>query len=55
MTLRAGQMVVVLAPTTHTVVMRPICKLNPGEQSHIYQLFDRTVDRGPAYTWLSLP
>jgi hypothetical protein len=54
MTLRAGEVVVVLASTTDTVVMCPICKLNPGEQSHIYQLFDRTVDRGSAYTWLGL-
>jgi hypothetical protein len=52
--LLAGEVVVVLASTTHTVVMCPICKLNPGEQSPGHQLFDRTVDRGSAYTWLSL-
>ena len=54
MALRAGEVVVVLASTTDTVVMGPIRKINPGEQSHIHQLFDRTVDRGPAYTWLGL-
>ena len=54
MALRAGKMMVVLTPTANTVVMRPIRKLYPGKQSHIYQLFDRTVDRGPTYTWLGL-
>ena len=54
MALRAGEVVVVLASITDKVVMCPIRKLNPGEQSHIHQLFDRTVDRGPTYTWLGL-
>ena len=54
MALRAGEVVVVLASTTDTVVMRPIRKLNPGKQSHIHQLFDRTIDRGSAYTRLGL-
>ncbi len=54
MTLRAGKMMVVLTPTANTVVMRPIRKLDPSKQSHIYQLFDRTIDRGSAYAWLSL-
>src|SRR6266567_3531492 len=54
MTLRAGKMMVVLTPTANTVVMRPIRKLYPSKQSHIYQLFDRTIDRGSAYAWLSL-
>ena len=44
--LRAGEMVVVLASSTHTVMMRPVRKLDAGEQSHIYQLFDRAVYRG---------
>lgn len=52
--LRAGEVVVVLASTTDTVVVCPVRKLNPGEQSHIHQLFDRTVDGGSAYTWLDL-
>ena len=54
MTLRAGKMMVVLTPTANTVVMRPIRKLYPSKQSHIYQLFDRTIDRGSAYTRLGL-
>jgi hypothetical protein len=54
MALRAGEVVVVIVSTTDTVVMCPIRKLNPGKQSHIHQLFDRTVDRGSAYTWLDL-
>lgn len=49
-----GEMVVVLASPTDTVVMCPICKINPGEQSHIHQLFNRTIDRGPAYPGLGL-
>jgi hypothetical protein len=52
---RAGKMVVMLAPTTDTKVMRPICKLDAGQQPPIHQLFNRTVDRGPAYAWLGLP
>jgi hypothetical protein len=54
MALRAGQMVVVFASAADTVVMRPICKLDPGEQLFIHQLFDRTVDCGSAYPWLGL-
>ena len=54
MALGAGQMVVVFASTTDTVVMRPICELDPVEQSHIHQLFHRAIDRGSAYPWLSL-
>jgi hypothetical protein len=54
MALCAGEVVVVLASTTDTVVMCPIRKLNPGEQSHIHQLFDRTIDRGSAYARLGL-
>ena len=52
--LSAGEMVMMLASTADTVVMCPICKVNPGEQSHIHELFDRTVDRGPTYPWLGL-
>jgi hypothetical protein len=55
MALGAGQMVVVLAAATDTVVMGPVGKLDPGEQSHIHQLFHPTVDRGSAYPWLGLP
>ena len=40
MAVRAGEVVVVLASTTDTVVMCSICKLNPVEHSHIHQLFD---------------
>lgn len=54
MALCAGKMVVVLASTADTVVMCPVRELDPGEQSFIHQLFDRTVDRGPAYPWLGL-
>ena len=52
--LRAGEVVVVLASCADTIVMCAIRKLNPGEQSPIYQLFDRTIDRGSAYTWFGL-
>jgi len=55
MALRAGEVVVMLTSTTDTVVMCPIRKLNPGEQSHIHQLFYRTIDCGSAYTRLGLP
>jgi hypothetical protein len=54
MALRASEMVVVFVPTTYTIVMGAIGKLDAGEQSHIYQLFDRTVDRRAAYAWLGL-
>ena len=54
MTLRAGKMVVMLAFTTDTVVMCSIRKLDPSEESHIRQLFHRTVDRGSAYPWIGL-
>jgi len=54
MALCAGEMVVVLAATTDTVVMCSIRKLDPGEQSPGHQLFDRTVDCGPAYPRLGL-
>ena len=54
MTLRAGEVVVVLTSITDEVVVCPIRKLDPGEQTHIQQLFDRTIDSGPAYTWLGL-
>ena len=54
MALRAGEVVVVFVPTTDTVMMRPVRKFDPGKQSHIHQLFDRTVDRGSANTWLGL-
>ncbi len=54
MALRTGEVVVVLASSADTIVMCPIRKLNPGEQSPIYQLFDRTIDRGSAYTWFGL-
>ncbi len=54
MALRAGEVVVVLASCADTIVMCAIRKLNPGEQSPIYQLFDRTIDRGSAYTWFVL-
>ena len=47
--LRAGEMVVVLVSTTHTIVMGPISELNAGEQSHVHQFFDRTIHRRPAY------
>jgi hypothetical protein len=46
--------VVVLAPTTHTIVMGPIRKLDASEQSPVHQFFDRPVDRRPAYAWLDL-
>ncbi len=52
--LRAGEMVVVLVSTTHTIVMGPISELNAGEQSHVHQFFDRTIHRRPAYAWLDL-
>ena len=39
MALCAGEMVVVFVATADTVVMCPIRKLDPGEQSHIHQLF----------------
>ncbi len=54
MALRAGQMVVVLAVATDTVMVRPVRELDPGEQSSIHELFHRTVDRGSAYPWLDL-
>src|SRR6185312_12094226 len=54
MALRAGEMVVVLVSTTHTIVMGPISELNAGEQSHLHQFFDRTIHCRPAYPWLDL-
>jgi hypothetical protein len=54
MTLRAGEVMVVLASITDTIVVCPIRKLDPGKQTHIHQLFDRTIDGGSAYTWLGL-
>jgi hypothetical protein len=54
MALCAGEMVVVFVATADTVVMCPIRKLDPGEQSHGHQLFDRTVDCSPAYPRLGL-
>ena len=54
MAVRAGEVVVVLASFADTIVMCAIRKLNAGEQSPIYQLFDRTIDRGSAYTWFGL-
>lgn len=50
--LRAGEMVMVLVSTTHTIVMGPIGELNPGEQFHVHQFFDRAIHRCPAYSWL---
>ena len=55
MTLCASEVVVVLASSADAVVVGPIRKLNAGEQSSRHQLFDRTVDRGSADAWLSLP
>ena len=55
MTLCASEVVVVLASSADAVVMSPIRKLNAREQSSRHQLFDRTVDRGSADAWLSLP
>jgi hypothetical protein len=52
--LGAGEMVVVLVSTTHTIVMGPISELNAGEQSHVHQFFDRTIHCRPAYAWLDL-
>jgi hypothetical protein len=52
--LRAGEMVVVLVSTTHSIVMGPICELNAGEQSHVHQFFDRTIHCRPAQAWLDL-
>jgi len=52
--LRAGEMVVVLVSTTHTIVMGAISELNAGEQSHVHQFFDRTIHRCPTYAWLDL-
>lgn len=54
MTLRTSEVVMVLAPTTHTIVMGPIRKLDTSEQSPVHQFFDCTVDRRPAYAWLDL-
>ncbi len=52
--LRAGEVVVVLVSIADTVVMGAVRKLDTGEQPPIHQLFDRTVDRGSAYSWLGL-
>lgn len=52
MALRAGEVVVVFVPTTHTIVMGAIRKLDAGEQSSSHQFFDCAVDRRAAYTWL---
>jgi hypothetical protein len=54
MALRAGEMVMVLVSTTHTIVMSSISELNAGEQSHVHKFFDRTIHRRPAYAWLDL-
>ena len=54
MTLRAGEMVMVLVSPTNAVMMGPVRKLDAGQQSHIHQLLDRTVDRGSPNAWLSL-
>jgi len=52
--LRAGEMVVMLISSTHTIVMGPVGELNAGEQSPVHQFFDRTIHRRPAYAWLDL-
>src|SRR6266487_2002911 len=52
--LRAGEMVVVLISSTHTIVMGPVSELNAGEQSPVHQFFYRTIHRRPAYAWLDL-
>lgn len=52
MALRTREVVVMLAAIAHTVVVRAVGELNAREQFHIYQLFDRAVDRGPAYARL---
>ena len=54
MALRACEMVMVFAPTAHTIVMGTIRKLDAGEQSHSHQFFDRAVDRRAANTRLIL-
>lgn len=54
MALRASEVVVVFAPTTHAIVMGAIGELDAGEQSPGHQFFNRAVDRRAAYTWLVL-
>ena len=54
MALRAGEVVVVFVPTTHTIVMAAIRKIDAGEQSPAHQFFDRPVDRRAAYARLDL-
>jgi hypothetical protein len=53
MALRTGEMVMVLAPATDSIVMRPVSKLDAGEQFRVHQVFHRTIDRRPAYTRLN--
>ena len=52
--LGASEVVMVLAAIADPVVMCSIRKINPGEQAHIHQLFNRTVDRGAPNAWLGL-
>ena len=53
MALSAGQ-VMMMTPATHAVMVRPIGKLNPVEQTHIDQLLYRTIDRCSSQTRLFL-
>jgi hypothetical protein len=49
--LPAGEMVMEVASTADTVVMRTIRKLDAGEQPFIHQLFDHAVGAVPSATY----